>query len=575
MNVAEGCASMADSSGTLLFYTDGMTVWTANNMVMANGTGLIGNGTANQAVLTLKKPGNANLYYIFTEGGLGTGKLAYSIIDMSLAAGMGSVTVKNFTLSANMTEKLTATKHCNGNDYWIVGHRMNSDEFLAYELNSSGVNTVAIVSACGTQHSNNTNTTSPYVAGGGMKLSPNGRKLAVCLYSPINQVELYDFNPLTGIVSNSLILGTYSLPYSCEFSSDCTKLYATCYENLPSTLFRGLIVQWDLCTTSSSAIPATQSVIGSDTNIVLSALQIANDNKIYVARPNNQPYLGIINNPNIAGISCNYVAVGQSLTPSAVSAGGLPNFSSDWFREKPVFTRSLNCASASFTAPQFCAGTGYSVTGYSWSFGDPASGAANTSSLANPLHTYSSGGTFTTQLILQYYGCGTDTLKQIINSGLPVISLTGKTTLCNKENILLTASGASTYSWSNGATTSSTVLSPTITTIYTVTGTYSSTGCSSNKSVTLTVLPCTGIYEKNISTKAITVYPNPNDGNFKVKGFHTSVQLNFYNQLGEKIYTELVSNPAQNINMSYLESGIYYIEMISNGNRSVSKFVKQ
>jgi PKD repeat protein len=38
------------------------------------------------------------------------------------------------------------------------------------------------------------------------------------------------------------------------------------------------------------------------------------------------------------------------------------------------------------------------VAGYSWNFGDAASGTANTSTLANPVHTYASPGTFTASL---------------------------------------------------------------------------------------------------------------------------------------------------------------------------------
>lgn len=38
------------------------------------------------------------------------------------------------------------------------------------------------------------------------------------------------------------------------------------------------------------------------------------------------------------------------------------------------------------------------IASYSWNFGDPASGAANTSILPNPVHTYSAPGTFTASL---------------------------------------------------------------------------------------------------------------------------------------------------------------------------------
>jgi hypothetical protein len=39
----EGCATISNSSGQLLFYTDGITIYNKNHVVMINGTGLMGN----------------------------------------------------------------------------------------------------------------------------------------------------------------------------------------------------------------------------------------------------------------------------------------------------------------------------------------------------------------------------------------------------------------------------------------------------------------------------------------------------------------------------------------------------
>src|SRR5688572_17655886 len=44
MNQAEGCATVSDNAGALLFYTDGVSVWDKNNAVMLNGRGLAGSG---------------------------------------------------------------------------------------------------------------------------------------------------------------------------------------------------------------------------------------------------------------------------------------------------------------------------------------------------------------------------------------------------------------------------------------------------------------------------------------------------------------------------------------------------
>ena len=58
-------------------------------------------------------------------------------------------------------------------------------------------------------------------------------------------------------------------------------------------------------------------------------------------------------------------------------------------------------------------------------------------------------------------------------------------TTCQGSAIVLTASGATSYSWSTGATTASVSLNPAVTTIYTVTGFFGL--CSVPKSATLTV----------------------------------------------------------------------------------------
>lgn len=58
-------------------------------------------------------------------------------------------------------------------------------------------------------------------------------------------------------------------------------------------------------------------------------------------------------------------------------------------------------------------------------------------------------------------------------------------TICSGQSVLLTANGASTYTWSTGPNTSTISVSPAITSVYTVTG--SSSGCPSFTTATVTV----------------------------------------------------------------------------------------
>ena len=107
------------------------------------------------------------------------------------------------------------------------------------------------------------------------------------------------------------------------------------------------------------------------------------------------------------------------------------------------------------------------VQSWAWNFGDPSSGANNTSSLQNPTHTFSSTGTYTvTLIIIDISGCP-DTFSHIVTIN-PPISLTPTITnpLCNgaaNGSITLALSGGFgvsggyggfSYTWSNGTTTS-------------------------------------------------------------------------------------------------------------------------
>jgi hypothetical protein len=88
----EGSASVADRlTGALLFYTNGVTVWNANNQIMPNGTGLLGGAglASTTAAVIVPKPGSSNLFFIVTVDqvnffcGVSNG-VNYSVVDMTL-----------------------------------------------------------------------------------------------------------------------------------------------------------------------------------------------------------------------------------------------------------------------------------------------------------------------------------------------------------------------------------------------------------------------------------------------------------------------------------------------------------
>ena len=381
-NVDEGTASISDiNTGQLLFYTDGTSAWDRNNHRMPNGYGMIGGqGTSTQAALIVPKPGSSTIYYLVSadQGGYCCGippnanqGVHYSVVDMSLNGGLGDVVSgsKNILLTPPpTTEKLTAIKHCNDRDYWVITHPFNSNTFNAYLITPSGINTTPIASKVGVVQSNISGTY--YETVGYLKASPNGKRLA-CAVQYMKLLELFDFDNSTGIVSNpislSVIQPSQSAPdtvgaYGVCFSPDNSKLYVT------SGSSSNILLQYDLTSGISSTINSSVKNIAQNYGQA-GALQLAPNDKIYIT--SNTPFLQEIDNPNDTSLSCHYQYYGTSFfCPSSCPMGvisifGLPNF----------IDANTIVPSSNVTTVSLCNFTSYTLTTQAnspliWSNGD-------------------------------------------------------------------------------------------------------------------------------------------------------------------------------------------------------------
>jgi len=213
---SEGCSVISDAGGNLLFYTDGITVYNKSHVPMANGTGLMGGNSSTQAALIVLQPGSNGIYYIFTTDDFaGANGLRYSIVDMNLAASMGSVTIKNTLLMTPMTEKVAAVKDPFNNRVWVAAHQWGNNSFNAYALTASGLS-APVITNIGTSHTGTLQNTY-----GQMKFNPCGNQLALTIgYTDV--WELFDFNTNTGVFSNCSTYGQNAHVYGIEFSADAS-----------------------------------------------------------------------------------------------------------------------------------------------------------------------------------------------------------------------------------------------------------------------------------------------------------------------------------------------------------------
>jgi len=338
----EGCASISNENGSLLFYTDGITVYRADHSIMENGNGLLGNPSSTQSALIIPQPDTPGIYYIFTVDTSTSANdtndgINYSIVDFTVNE-EGVVRNKNTRLLNFAAEKLSAViKSCTDTSVWLVTLSSDSgnagfiNTLYAFQLTSTGLNPVPQKSSAGFDVDD---------PRGNLKFSPDGTKLAIA--NVAGGLYLADFNSRIGRISNSrrlFIFGNNTAPYGVEFSPNNRFLYCSSSNNAEAQLPAGnhfsSLVQFD---TESTDISNTQ-VLLDQKGYYRGSLQLAPNGKIYralsLAYQEGLPYLGVIDAPNELGVAADYRDRAVFLE-TGLSFQGLPPFNQSLFNELDI-----------------------------------------------------------------------------------------------------------------------------------------------------------------------------------------------------------------------------------------------
>ncbi|MFE3867923.1 T9SS type B sorting domain-containing protein [Flavobacterium sp. LS2P90] len=439
----EGCTTISDKNGNLLFYTDGSLVYNKNHQIMPNGSGLLGHNSSTQSAIIVPKPNNPHIYYIFTvdqplpanadDNPLNdmdppNNGLNYSQVDIRLNNGLGDIVTieKNVPLLTynpndneevkyKCSEKITAVQHGDGVSFWVITHFINN--FYAFKISTQGVIKNPIKTP--------TTLTIPiggYLANaiGYLKASPNGKKVVIANNAsrrtnengpkgnPIRDtgnVLLYDFDSSTGKTSNEIKLLSNSNPYGVEFSSKTKKLYVTAnkFNAGGETILESSLIQYDL----KSANILSSKIIVNTSSLISGALQLAIDEKIYRAGYLTSDFkrnkISVINNPELDGTSCNYMPNAIDLKTGSIEQGLPPFITSLFFY---TFSYEFNCFGQ---ATHFFINSVETIDSVVWDFGD-----GTTSTDREPYHTYLASGDYKVTLIKTVNGENREPLEKTI-----------------------------------------------------------------------------------------------------------------------------------------------------------------
>lgn len=304
----EACAALADANG-LIFYTTGTTVWDSTGQVMPNGYLINGPGnnseSSTQGALIVPYLSNDlkyHKYYVFSLNSISLpgalqGKLFCNVINLSLNNGLGDVDTTFYLhqvpIDSSLSEKMIAIQGCNGS-IWVLVHKKLGNIFKAYEVNAAGINLTPVVSTCGMNMNGGM-----FPGIGVLKSSPDGTRILGCYTAGL---EVYDFDKITGMVSNPIAMDPNHLSssgyYGGDFSPDGSKIYAKEFGD-------NNVWQYDL----SAPNPATTRTFSGIAFPFLADIRLAPDQKLYFVAQTGYPtprYMGRINAPNNAGTACGF-----------------------------------------------------------------------------------------------------------------------------------------------------------------------------------------------------------------------------------------------------------------------------
>lgn len=437
MSTFEGCASIADADGNLLFYTNGGgrdpvlsgqssgKIWNRNHQVMYDMGNTEGGGfSAAQSSVIIPKPGDPNHYYLFTMeevefdvGGSVPGQpfgrgLSYFDVDMSLNGGQGGVANYEGMILTPSYEGLCAVRHTNGSDYWIIIHNDQSG-LAVFPVNAAGVgNPILFNFTDGT--------------GGVIKASPDGTWLS-CGVS--GNIGLLRFDASTGVISGPVQLN--DAQNAMEFSPNSKRLFTISGDKT--------INYFDL---TSADINASQVTIASVTGFAVSTgqMQLAPDGKIYFVQLSfltDTIYLSTIVCPNTSPF-VEFNKIGFSSANDQIFFS-LPNFDNAIFRRDvdPPLPVNLGVDQTVCGSQNVVLDAGIGNATYAWSNGAPT-------------QTISVGQSGVYTVTVTAAGCGIGVDSIVVNQIQLDVDAGDDVSICANDTLRLDAVGDGMLKWSPG-----------------------------------------------------------------------------------------------------------------------------
>ena len=242
----EGTAAVSNEKGDLLWVSNGIRVWDVDGVNVHDGfsTGNEGDkmtGSAVQGVFITRHQLNPKVYHVFCTDDVLSGGLGVDGLDHYTVNDKGQIINGPTTIQSGRTfEGISATKHGNGVDIWVVAQDFATGYYNAYLIDCNGLNIGASIlnQDMGIKFINWQYNLNKDMTRGALEFSWDGKKMGQGHPAswPVGYQEAstFDFDNLTGILSNPINFSSIQkniIIYDIEFSADNSRLYFTTKES--------------------------------------------------------------------------------------------------------------------------------------------------------------------------------------------------------------------------------------------------------------------------------------------------------------------------------------------------------
>jgi hypothetical protein len=309
-------ASISDKNGQLLFYTSGCQIINSMHQTMSNGDSInsplaetyycpYGYSPNPEGAIAIPWPDSQSLYLLFINDFISTNfpndplsyacprHLNYQVVDSRKENGLGAVVLRDqIAIKDTMAcASVEACRHANGRDWWVMTPKSRSNCYFTVLVTPQGVGKPSL-QCTGLPWNKRDDSGQAF-------FTPDGKKFI--RFNIPNGIFIYDFDNVTGALSNPISFSAQSLPFNDAIGGAISPNSRYLYIAISGKLFQYDLESEDI-SLSKTLVSVSDNVPDPYTPNYYSLSALGPDGKIYISSSGDNLSLSVVHRPDCPGL---------------------------------------------------------------------------------------------------------------------------------------------------------------------------------------------------------------------------------------------------------------------------------